>query len=159
MDKIYDCYDFIQNCISSDAILRNAKYEPEELEKSEESAESEDITEQKTKFTCTKCDLSFSNKTSYTKHKNSHEDNPYKCDKCFQCFQKKMHLNVHLRSHIKDEDKKFVCKTCNKQFMYEYLLKQHEYKHSDEKPYPCKICNKGKYRVFINKFALKVGSD
>ena len=165
--KLCTAHDLIQTCVTSDTILRNvAKDECEEsviLEtncdsnegdhvdslKCEENADEHDeqsiSTSKCVKYTCSICHVSFNNKAKFTKHRKIHNDNnPFKCHECSQTFPKKLHLNVHLRSHIKNEDKKFSCGSCNKQFMYEYLLKQHEYKHTDEKPYPCKFCTKGK---------------
>lgn len=96
------------------------------------------------KYKCDVCALSFNNKTKFNKHKKTHDDSkPFKCKECLQTFSKKLYLNVHLRSHIKQEDKKFSCEVCGKQFTFEYLLKQHEYKHKDEKPFPCTKCDKG----------------
>lgn len=107
----------------------------------------------KDKYKCEVCVLSFNNKTKFNKHRKTHDETkPFKCKECLQTFSKKIHLNVHLRSHIKQEDKKFSCEICGKQFTFEYLLKQHEYKHKDEKPFPCAKCNKGN----CTYFALKI---
>lgn len=98
----------------------------------------------KDKYKCEVCALPFNNKSKFSKHKKTHDNSkPFKCKECLQTFSKKLYLNVHLRSHIKQEDKKFSCKVCEKQFSFEYLLKQHEYKHKEEKPFPCTKCNKG----------------
>ncbi|KAJ8917490.1 hypothetical protein NQ315_005539 [Exocentrus adspersus] len=98
----------------------------------------------KDKYKCEVCALSFNNKTKFNQHKKTHDKSkPFKCEECLQTFSKKLHLNVHLRSHIKQEDKKFSCEMCGKQFIFEYLLKQHEYKHKEEKPFPCTKCDKG----------------
>ncbi|KAJ3633719.1 hypothetical protein MTP99_010650 [Tenebrio molitor] len=164
LQKLCNAFELVQMCISSDIILRNtakdefteileincdSKDQNDDSLKSEESV-TEDEPEENTnlpksvKYACDICNIFFNNKTKYNKHKKTHDDsNPFKCNECSQTFSKKLHLNVHLRSHTKDEDKKFICKSCNKQFMYEYQLKQHEYKHTDEKPYPCKFCSKG----------------
>lgn len=96
------------------------------------------------KYACKFCSQIFNNKTKLAKHEKTHDDSkPYKCEHCSQTFSKQTHLNVHLRSHIKDEDKLFACKFCNKQFTFKYLLTQHEYKHTNEKPFPCPKCDKG----------------
>ncbi|KYB27486.1 zinc finger protein OZF-like [Tribolium castaneum] len=145
--KVFDCFDLVQICIASDAILRSAKdTKCDSNKQNSDLIKSEDLNLPKdSEFQCRICKLTFSNKTSLNKHnKSTHkDDNPFKCDQCSQSFRKKMHLNVHQRSHTKDEDKKFFCKSCDKQFMYEYLLRQHEYKHTDEKPFPCSVCNRG----------------
>lgn len=97
------------------------------------------------KYSCEKCMLSFSNKMKYQKHLKTHDiTKQLKCEKCPQVFSKQLHLKVHLRSHIKKEDREFICSLCGEQFIFEYLLKQHSYKHTDKKPFPCKKCGKGK---------------
>lgn len=102
------------------------------------------------KYFCEKCKVPFTNKTKYHKHLKSHDlTKQLKCDHCSQMFSKQLHLNVHLRSHMKNEDRHFVCSVCGKHFMFQYLLKQHSYKHTDEKPFPCKKCGKGKSKIFI----------
>lgn len=96
------------------------------------------------KYLCEKCMISFSNKIKYHKHLKIHDNaKTLKCVYCSQKFSKQLHLKVHLRSHIKKEDKQFVCPVCGEHFMFEYLLRQHSYKHTDEKPFPCKKCGKG----------------
>lgn len=97
------------------------------------------------KYSCEKCLLSFNNKTKYNKHIKIHDDaKQLKCHHCPQVFLKQIHLNVHLRSHIKKEDRKYVCNNCGEHFLFEFLLKQHSFKHSVEKPFLCKKCGKGK---------------
>ncbi|XP_060517201.1 zinc finger protein 271-like [Cylas formicarius] len=96
------------------------------------------------KYKCLVCCMSFSNKSKFLSHQKTHDDSkPFKCVQCFQSFLKEVHLNVHLRSHTKNEEKKFDCKICGQHFIFEYLLKQHEFKHSDVKPHPCPKCDKG----------------
>lgn len=105
------------------------------------------------KYSCDNCMLAFSNKLKFDKHVKTHDiTKQFKCDQCPQVFSKQLHLKVHLRSHIKKEDKQFVCIVCGEKFIFEYLLKQHCYKHTDRKPFPCKKCGKGKIvRIYIYK--------
>lgn len=100
------------------------------------------------KYSCETCVLTFSNKMKYHKHLKIHDvTKQLRCDQCPQVFLKTLHLKVHLRSHIKKEDRAFVCSVCGEHFIFEYLLKQHSYKHTDLKPYPCKKCGKGKSKI------------
>ncbi|XP_019763479.1 gastrula zinc finger protein XlCGF57.1 isoform X2 [Dendroctonus ponderosae] len=118
------------------------------------------------KYACSFCEVKFSNKLKFLTHQSLHDETkPFKCSSCLHSFSKEVklhnfqimknqflliwvfnlqaHLRVHLRSHANPEEKKHSCPTCGKQFFYAYLLKQHEYKHSDQKPFPCSKCDKG----------------
>lgn len=104
------------------------------------------------KYYCEECMLSYRNKNTFQRHIKTHDKSKqWKCEHCQQRFAKQLHLNVHLRTHIRKEDKEFVCSTCGEQFTYEYLLKQHFYKHTDKKPFPCDKCQKGKSYEFKKK--------
>ncbi|KAJ8978519.1 hypothetical protein NQ317_002423 [Molorchus minor] len=106
----------------------------------------------KNRYQCDACQLCFNNKTKYLKHQNTHDNSKsFKCSECSQSFSKKIHLNNHLRSHIKEKDKKFSCEKCGQQFLFEYLLRQHEFKHSDKKPFPCSKCSKGVLKIHMRK--------
>lgn len=106
------------------------------------------------KFQCEKCHESFSTKSRLQKHESFHDsNNPYKCEECLKTFSKKTYLAIHMRKHVKAEDKQYDCTVCGQKFVYSYLLKQHSYKHIDEKPYPCSKCNRGMNLLF-RKFYL-----
>lgn len=96
------------------------------------------------RYSCTNCSETFYTEEKLQRHAALHDPTrAYRCGECNKSFSKKSHLNIHLRCHAKKEDKKFMCKECGQQFMYSYLLKQHSYKHTDEKPFPCPKCDKG----------------
>lgn len=97
------------------------------------------------KYLCGTCMISFTNKIKYHRHLKLHDTTKQiKCEHCEEMFSKKIHLNVHLRSHMRKEDKQFVCSICGEPFIFEYLLKQHSYKHSEKRPFTCNKCGKGK---------------
>lgn len=100
------------------------------------------------RHSCLNCSESFYTEEKLKKHAILHDPNrAYRCGECNKCFTKKSHLNIHLRCHAKKEDRKFTCKECGEQFMYSYLLKQHSYKHTEQKPFPCSECPKGKTTI------------
>jgi uncharacterized Zn-finger protein len=45
-------------------------------------------------------------------------------------------------SDYTDSDSDFICKTCHKSFSSKQCLKEHSYKHSNQKPYSCTYCGK-----------------
>lgn len=141
MQKLSTAFNLVEMCISSDNFLRNETNSEDLKTNCQLEVDENEILE---KAETDGCREQITDEIEFHKHDKNHDENDlFKCHECSQTFEKKLQLNVHLRSHIKEEDKKFSCKICNKLFMYEYLLKQHEYKHSDAKPYPCKVCNKG----------------
>ncbi|XP_028155630.1 gastrula zinc finger protein XlCGF57.1 isoform X2 [Diabrotica virgifera virgifera] len=97
----------------------------------------------KDKYKCDVCKKKFNNKILFNKHKRIHEDNAFKCMTCSLSFSRKLNLKAHLTTHLENKDKKFECKECNKFFVFEYLLKKHELRHSNVKPFPCTSCDKG----------------
>lgn len=112
------------------------------------------------KFVCINCPESFYSEEKLRKHCKLHDSSrAYKCNECNKLFSKKSNLNIHLRSHTKEEDKKHSCKECGQQFTYSYLLKQHSYKHMEQKPFPCSKCNKGKSRVNVCSTTVKCKYD
>ncbi|XP_018320532.1 zinc finger protein 85-like isoform X2 [Agrilus planipennis] len=67
----------------------------------------------------------------------------YKCEWCDKSFVRKVYLTTHLKSHSKSNEKQYICEECGKSYSYLYLLRQHRFKHSEVKPFPCLKCNKG----------------
>lgn len=92
------------------------------------------------------CKKEFINLKSFLKHLQTHiEDRPYKCKLCPRAFTEENYLNNHMRTHIPDEQKPHECDICKKRFIHTTLLNKHMLKHSGDKPFVCKICNKGCY--------------
>ncbi|CAG9837145.1 unnamed protein product [Diabrotica balteata] len=138
----------IEHCSEQDELVETGKSE----EQSQIIQEKENplplelqftITRIKNKYKCDLCKHKFNNKTVFNKHKRTHEKNAFKCTKCSASFNKKTNLKAHLTIHLENKDKKFKCKECGKFFVFEHLLKQHEFRHSDVKPFPCTNCDKG----------------
>lgn len=101
------------------------------------------------KYGCSSCKKIFDTKLSLKSHELKHQlRKPYSCSKCLKTFTKKSTLSVHMRSHRKAQDKTHICQICGQKFGYLYLLKQHTFKHTDEKPFPCTKCKKGIFRIY-----------
>lgn len=166
--QISNAYNFVQQCIKSEELLRKQEtirifweiekealsddipnddlHEIDNIIENEPSIENVSVEKIQTsnKYTCSTCSQTFTNKVKFQKHEKIHDNtNPFKCEQCEQTFSKKFYLSVHMRSHKADDEKKFVCSTCGKQYIFEYLLKRHEFKHKQDKPYPCAVCGKG----------------
>ncbi|KAH9590846.1 hypothetical protein MS3_00003367 [Schistosoma haematobium] len=75
---------------------------------------------------------------------------PYYCQLCNANFAQKSHLKLHLDSHhayveLDETRKPFVCKTCDRGFLFIISLQRHLLQHcklSPKKLLPCKVCKK-----------------
>ncbi|CAH8584115.1 unnamed protein product [Schistosoma turkestanicum] len=101
--------------------------------------------------TCGVCGKNFSSTNSLAIHQRLHQNNmPYACQLCFANFAQKSHLKLHLDSHhayveLDKTPKPFVCKTCDRGFLFIISLHQHSLQHcklSPKKLLPCKVCKK-----------------
>ena len=104
---------------------------PEEILKDHEMSHSGTI---KKKFSCTKCDNTFTSKGELETHLKSHNEH-YGCKKCEQTFQNLRALKTHEQKHKDSEtqnkllkiahgngdeetsSKLFCCSVCDKEFM------------------------------------------
>ncbi|KAF7287155.1 hypothetical protein GWI33_002526 [Rhynchophorus ferrugineus] len=94
--------------------------------------------------TCNVCKKQFLNFKAFRKHLRTHiEDRPFKCKQCPRSFTEENFLNNHMRTHIPEEEKPHECAICKKRFIHPTLLQRHLMRHTGEKPFVCKICNKG----------------
>ncbi|GLV41648.1 earmuff [Carabus blaptoides fortunei] len=96
------------------------------------------------KFQCDICKNYFCNQKVLDKHKTTHLPvEELTCKECAKVFKQKMYLKIHMRSHYSAEERSFACELCDKRYAYQYQLAQHQYQHTDEKPYVCQQCGKG----------------
>ena len=93
-------------------------------------------------FYCEKCPGKFFNETIFNKHVNDHETKPFACFDCpaIRLFATKIELEVHNKIHLEVARPIHNCKYCPKTYNRKDLLRDHELKHTGEKPFPCGIC-------------------
>ncbi|XP_044739018.1 zinc finger protein 501-like [Chrysoperla carnea] len=65
------------------------------------------------------------------------ERKSYECEACNVKFENKKNYEKHLKTH----KQLYICPICGEQKSSKARLKQHSFKHSDEKPYKCEKCN------------------
>ncbi|XP_052891317.1 zinc finger protein 569-like [Anopheles moucheti] len=103
--------------------------------------------------TCSICDKSFSNNTSYTSHMNAiHDENGirFTCTVCSSVFKHKSGLKLHMqRAH--SNIRNLACNICGKLFKVRQTLRYHMRVHSTDQPYPCSKCPKR----FKSRYAMK----
>ena len=70
------------------------------------------------------------------------EDRPYVCPTCNGAFKKKRHLDRHITS-VHEDIRPFPCSLCDKKFRGNSELQRHIGSvHEETKPFPCSLCEK-----------------
>lgn len=78
-----------------------------------------------TKFTCSHCGKSLSNKSNLERHEATHQEQrskDYKCDECEKTFYDKDGLKTHKKAH---EEPKYHCPRCSKSFVHKRSFDDH----------------------------------
>ncbi|XP_055697605.1 zinc finger protein 271-like [Phlebotomus papatasi] len=108
-------------------------------------------------FQCSRCPLSFSQKTKFTAHLRQHNRElslerklkavtetivarPHQCTICPMRFTKNCHLREHLMRH--QNIRPFQCAVCGKTFSTRTILEVHGRCHTGQKPYCCLMCDR-----------------
>uniref|UniRef100_A0A8C7XGV8 C2H2-type domain-containing protein n=1 Tax=Oryzias sinensis TaxID=183150 RepID=A0A8C7XGV8_9TELE len=79
-------------------------------------------------------------------HMRTESDNiPYLCKYCDKSFVYQSQFKIHMRIHT--GERPFFCKECGTSFIEKSYLKKHMGTHTGEKPFSCKQCNKRFSRV------------
>lgn len=92
-------------------------------------------------YVCEICGQAFARSVSLSAHKEIHNTSKnYECQVCQKKFQTKVYLRNHMRFH---RNRKYQCDVCEKFFFTSTSVKMHKRMHTGEKPYVCKICDKG----------------
>merc|ERR1712223_230638 len=106
----------------------------EDLETSGSAGSGGATTDEEGRFTCEKCDKTFTKQSSRSRHKYEHSDQrPHQCDECSKAFKHKHHLVEHKRLH--SGEKPFECKKCLKRFSHSGSYSQHvNHRYSSCKP-------------------------
>jgi hypothetical protein len=123
----------------------------EEVYRSEEEGEGEDVNNDFLKvcmIKCDKCDKHFLDKKKLSHHKSQvHKTKraprtsgkEHICDVCGYVFKRREHWRRHKEVHQKSRP--YNCEVCNKTFKRAEHVKRHQSVHFTDKPFPCLECS------------------
>jgi len=93
------------------------------------------------KFSCTKCNFQYLERSKLVKHAQKHfAERPYVCHLCEKSFQKQFGLECHIKIH--GDRKLLQCNVCSKKVQTKRSLECHMVLHSGVMNYTCAVCGK-----------------
>ncbi|KAM8706451.1 hypothetical protein ACLKA7_010685 [Drosophila subpalustris] len=115
-----------------------------------QTAESEDVSNERTQYKCTSCSKGYKKPIAYRRHMAEVHglvatDVPnLKCKRCNSVFATENQLTAHYRTHMPAKDKaENACSYCPKLFTTPAALKRHiMFIHENVKPFICDCCGK-----------------
>jgi len=118
-------------------------------------------------FRCELCPAAFTTKNNLHVHQRDHTgEKPFMCHKCGKQFKRPMNLSIHMSTHndrkqfgcvfcgkhfkhytvlykhVASYHELFRCDSCDKKFITEENLANHQSKHTGKKPFHCTRCSK-----------------
>lgn len=99
------------------------------------------------KFSCSQCDKRFLLNYDLQRHLIKHDSTRnLHCAHCEKCFKTKASLDNHIKviheTDRENQEKKFVCGVCNRSYHHRRHLEYHIRKHTNDRRYSCKKCDK-----------------
>ena len=96
----------------------------------------------KIEYKCNGCSKIYTNLTSASSHYICKHTTRFECNfnNCNKCFSSDYQLKQHQRRHT--NDKPLACKVCKKLFSTKGCVTRHMRIHTGEKPYKCRYCDK-----------------
>ena len=96
-------------------------------------------------YKCNLCEKCFKTKYLLETHLLKHSGKkPFACEICAKKFWSKWGIKIHMARHRnKPSEKSFICKLCDKSFLYYSNLYDHtRVKHDDSHKFICNVCGK-----------------
>ena len=91
---------------------------------------------------CKICGKVLTSKGNLNKHLVIHNpEKKFKCDQCSLDFNQRRDLTTH-KMQIHTMERPYVCKICNKGFVHKHYLTEHLDYHSGERKFQCPTCGK-----------------
>ena len=100
------------------------------------------------KYKCTSCTQYFKSEDDFQKHRNDRHSKTHLCSFCGMMFKKKHSLDEHITLYghngKSDGTGVYICpfENCRKRYTRLIKYEGHLNRHTNTKPYSCKICSK-----------------
>lgn len=92
-------------------------------------------------YKCTVCEKSFKRSYALASHARLHSGVRHKCDSCDFTTMNKLSLKLHHR-RLHQRDFRYQCERCDKCFMSNYELTDHQASHLGARTFACGHCSK-----------------
>lgn len=120
-------------------------------------------------FSCNDCKTNFVDKTTWQNHLNTHpvitrqdtvkqkpkDDRTYQCSLCFRRCKTNKTLSKHMKLHERNDNIKFSCDKCKREFKYKSFLESHVISVHMHDEYTCHLCTE----KFTTKESLEAHID